>query len=389
MKEHFEKVLGVGNVSDNENDLLAYGYDGGEIYGKARLVLWPDSEEQLRLILTFCNRSNLDVIIRGNASNTNGMTVPHNSIVINTLNFNRLRAINVTEQWVDVDCGVTITDLNKALREHGFRYPLEPDNNLLTVGGCLATNAATRQSHKYGRAKDTVVSLDIMDGTGKSFTVTKDHQDYLGLEGTVFYILRAKLKIVPVLVCSADIQYFDTVHEALAEADLRAEEKPLSMVLLDSIAATYAGFNTKHTLFIEWNDNRGLIQHEQYALLVQKLHQLRKLLGQQGYVLLEDGETNFDKREAAIEWCRQHDLLVESYPGLGIIQIYAKREQDTIRHEFITWLVAQQQKPIGTSGYGSRKKMHVPLTLKAKIRTLKDRYDYNNIFGRGKLHDYI
>ena len=126
MKEHFEKFLGSGNASDNANDLLAYSYDGSELSGKARIVLFPSQDEQMRLILSYCNRSNIDVVLRGNGTNLMGMTIPSQSIVVCTQGFDRIHAPNIREQWVNVDCGVTITELNEALKEHGYRYPIEP-----------------------------------------------------------------------------------------------------------------------------------------------------------------------------------------------------------------------------------------------------------------------
>lgn len=76
MKEHFERFLGPGNATDNPSDLLAYAYDGSELSGSARIVLFPSQDEQLRLILSYANRSSLDVIPRGPGTGQVGRRMP-------------------------------------------------------------------------------------------------------------------------------------------------------------------------------------------------------------------------------------------------------------------------------------------------------------------------
>jgi FAD/FMN-containing dehydrogenase len=389
MKDHFEKIVGLGNVSDNENDLLAYGYDGSELAGKARLVVWPNHEEQLRMILSFCNRSNIDVIMRGNGSNPCGMTVPNNSIVVCTQNFDRIHTLNTGEGWVKVDAGVTVAHLNETIAAQGFRYPIETKSALTTIGSLLARNGASRYSERYGKAADTVIELEVMDGTGKFFTVTKDITEHLGTEGTVFIIIRAKLKIVSLTERSADIHYFETVQQAIEHVHTTKEQHPLAIEFLDSAAATYAGINTKHTVITEWNDNRGAHKYENYVLIVQKREHVRKSLGVKGYIHIDDSTVASDKITEAIEWCRQKELPVVAHAGIGIVHPFFKREQETLREEWYEWLHKNNQDVSGQFGYGLRKKKYAPPRLKNRIRVLKERHDYNNILCRGKLYDFI
>jgi FAD/FMN-containing dehydrogenase len=390
MKEHFERFLGSGNATDAEADLLAYSYDGSELSGKARLVVFPSQEEQLRLILTYANRSNIDVILRGNGSNNTGMTVPNNSIVVCTQGFDRIHALNVGQKWVKVDCGVTLADLNEALGKEGFRYALDtPMRKLTTIGSLLARNAASRYSQLYGRVADTVLELDVMDGTGKFFTVTKDFDEYLGNEGSIFVLIRAKLKIIPFTPRSADMTYFDTMPQALEYCNTIKEKKPLAIELLDGAVAAYCGINTKPTVIVEWEGLQGQIQYEKYAALINKREHVRRALGLKGYIHIDDGTLTPEKLGEAIDWAQQHELPVIAHAGLGIVHPFFKREQQALRDEWSEWLQKEGQLVTGQFGYGLRKKKYVNTGLKNKIRKLKERYDYNNVLARGKLYDYI
>jgi hypothetical protein len=260
---------------------------------------------------------------------------------------------------------------------------------LTTIGGFLASNGCSRHTQHYGRAADTVLELEIMDGTGKFFTITKNIQDYLGNEGSIFVILRAKLKVIAIGERSLDIRYFDTVQEAVSFSQSTKALQPLSIEFLDAAAATYAGFNTKHTVIVEWEGLRGALQYEQYAAALHKWEATRKLLGQQGYLIIEDSTIAADGVVEAIEWCRQKELPVIAHLGLGIVHPYLKRQQEKLRDEWCAFLEQRNQSPVGEFGYGVRKKKYVPNTLKNKIRVLKERHDYNNTLGRGKLYDYV
>lgn len=389
MKDHFEKFLGLGNVSDNENDLLAYGYDASEMQGKARLVLFPSQDEQLRLIISYANRSNIDVVVRGNGSNINGMTIPNNSLVVSMQGFDRIHALNVTEGWVKVDAGVTIAELNDALKEQGFRFPLDTSSRKQnTIGGLIAKNGYSRYSVKYGRASDICTELEIIDGSGKVITVKKNISDYVGLEGTTVIIIRATIKIIPLRERSADIHFFDTLTQAIEFVDLISKEKPLSIDFLDQAAATYAGFNTRHTIIVEWEGDRGSMKHEVYASTLSRRDQLRKNLGNAGYTRFEDGQVPIEQLEYCIRWCESKNLPVVSHAGSGVVHPFMKQEQQSIREEWCAWL-SEHGSVSGQHGYGLRKKAYVPQEIKSRLRRLKEQSDYNNILGRGKLYDYI
>ena len=391
MKEHFEKFLGTGNASDSPADLVAYSYDGSELKGTAKAVLFPEQEEQLRLILTYCNRTNTDVMIRGNGSNPVGAAIPDQSVVVSMQGFDTIRAINVREGWVEVEAGVTLHELDQALTTHGYRYPLTPRNPLTTVGSFLARNSTTHHGLTYGRAVDTVKGLEIMDGTGKLLTIIKDFADYVGKEGTCFIITRAKLQIIERKPRSADIVLVDTLGQAMSKLHeiLDGKEKPLSVEYLDSASATYLGISTMHTLLVEWESERGSAKHEQYTALATKILHARRRIGEQGHILMDDGQTTPNTFEQALRWCADKNLPVLADAGQSIIHPFFSRTNESIRKDWYEYVLSVGGSPHGTDGYGLRKKAYVPTELKTKLRQLKERHDYNNVLARGKLMEYI
>jgi glycolate oxidase len=392
MRDHFERILGRGNATDAAIDLLAYSTDGSEQEGKARVVLFPTQDEQLRLILSYANRSTIDVIPRGLGAGMNGGAIPDNSIVVSMLGFERIHAINIREQWVNVDAGVTIAQLNEALVEHGVRYPLEPfAAATTTIGGFLAENGTSRHGLVYGNAKDTVLELEIMDGTGKFVATKNDIEDVIGSEGTLAIIVRAKLKIIPIRERSADYVFFDTLSQAIQRSfELsEAQRKPIAIDYLDPAVATYTGINTKHTLLIEYEDDKGSLRHEEYAKAIAKRARVRRRLGEQGYVRFEDSIVEPALREQAIRWCNERSLPVVAHLGQGIIHPFFKREQEAAMQEWWEYLTQHGASVVGQCGYGRRKRAYVPESERTRWRQAKERLDYNDILGRGKRYDFI
>lgn len=391
MRDHFEQILGLGNATDNPNDLFAYSYDASELSGTCRAVLFPSSDEHLRQILTYCGRINVDVVVRGNGSNTSGQTIPANSVVVCTQNLNRIHALNTNEGWVQVDCGVTIGILNDALNQHDVVFPLQgASDNLTTIGALLATNAPSRYSGRYGLPSERLVELECMDGTGKHYTFTRDFEQYCGNEGSVFILIKAKLKTVQRAERSASLEYFDKPHQALERSHaLRNDPDIIAVDYFDVAAATYCGLNTKHTLFIEHAGGAGTHLHEDYKRLLQKRYQARRLLGAKGHTKRADGRAHNEQLLDAIEWCIERDTPVICHLQTGVIHPFFKREKEQLFNDWAEYLAAMGASPVGQHGYGLVHKKHVPPGLKTKIRQLKERYDYSNTLGKGKLYDYI
>ena len=61
-----------------------------------------------------------------------------------------------------VEAGVTLTDLDRALREAGRYYPPGPTFMGAYVGGTIATNAAGAATFKYGTTRDWVNALTVV-----------------------------------------------------------------------------------------------------------------------------------------------------------------------------------------------------------------------------------
>ena len=110
----------------------------------------------------------LSLNARGGGTGTNGQSLGHGVIVDISRHMNRILEINAAERWVRVQGGVVKDQLNAALKAHGlFFAPELSTSNRATIGGMINTDASGQGSCLYGKTRDHVLALDtvLLDGT--------------------------------------------------------------------------------------------------------------------------------------------------------------------------------------------------------------------------------
>jgi D-lactate dehydrogenase (cytochrome) len=96
----------------------------------------------------------------GAQSSLTGGATPMGEIVLTTGRLNRI--IEIGSDTVRVEAGVTLTDLDQALRHAGRYYPPAPTFMGATVGGTIATNAAGAATFKYGTTRDWIQAITVV-----------------------------------------------------------------------------------------------------------------------------------------------------------------------------------------------------------------------------------
>jgi hypothetical protein len=148
---------------------------------------------------------------------------------LNLSAFNQILEINETERWVDVGGMIKYDDLAKYMiyqRNAAFLPVIVPELLSITVGGAISGVALETSSFKHGFVHDSCLDMDILTSDGKLIYVSpQENSDlFYGIPnsyGTLGYILRAKMKIMP---STPYVQVRHTTFNNIPEA-LRAFEK--------------------------------------------------------------------------------------------------------------------------------------------------------------------
>ena len=196
-------------ISDCEAVRIAYATDASRRSYVPDLVVWPKTTKQVAQVLAAANDTKTPVYVRGRGSATTGSSLAeHGGILLSTELMDRILEIDPATRTATVEPGVINAVLHEALAAHGLFWPPDPSSRAYcTVGGNLATAAAGPAGVKYGGARENVLAIEAVCGSGVTITsggrIPKSSVGYdltrllVGSEGTLAVITAATLKLWP------------------------------------------------------------------------------------------------------------------------------------------------------------------------------------------------
>lgn len=208
--KEFRRVLGSGNVFDDEADRVTYSYDAAVLEPVLpAVVLKPESDEALGKAVALCNENDVPITVRGAGTNLSGGTIPNaEGAVILTHALNKILEINEADLYAVVQPGVITADFARAVEAKGLFYPPDPGSQAVsTLGGNVAENAGGLRGLRYGVTRDYVMGLEFFDVNGElvkaGARTVKCVTGYnlggllVGSEGTLGVFDKIILKLIP------------------------------------------------------------------------------------------------------------------------------------------------------------------------------------------------
>jgi len=227
LNKRLAQIVGAENVSTESVDLLCYSRDASENVGMPDIVVWPNNTSQVSEIMKLANELKIPVTPRGAGTCLSGGPIPtKGGILLVMTRMNKILEIDIANLQVLVECGVVWQDLNNALTPYKLFLPPDPaSKDACTIGGCMAECSGGVRAVKYGTFRDWALGLQVVLPNGEIIeTGAKTRKGvsgydltrlFIGSEGTLGVITRARLRIFPLpryrLVMSA---YFDSMESA-------------------------------------------------------------------------------------------------------------------------------------------------------------------------------
>jgi alkyldihydroxyacetonephosphate synthase len=190
----------------------------GVAAGAPDLVVYPESERDVCLILRAAAERDVVVIPFGGGSNISGCLERMDSLrpdllktqslrMCVSLDMRRMRrvlAVDTQSCTARIEAGIFGPDLEDQLRAQGVTLGHFPDSFLhSTLGGWIATRSAGMQSDKYGKIEDMVIALRMVtpEGVLETRAVPKSSNGVdvkhlcIGSEGTFGVITEATMQV--------------------------------------------------------------------------------------------------------------------------------------------------------------------------------------------------
>ncbi len=161
-----------GEVRFDEISRALYSTDASVYQIKPAGVVIPRHREDIVKAAEICRRLKVPITMRGGGTSQAGQAIGEGLQIDTSKYFNRVLEINEAEQWVRVEPGIVLDELNAQLAPLGMRFA--PDISTASraaVGGMISNNSAGARSVLYGITIDHVMELSVLlsDGSVAEF----------------------------------------------------------------------------------------------------------------------------------------------------------------------------------------------------------------------------
>ncbi len=138
-------------------------------------VIVPRCADDVTAALEIAGKYGASLVPRGGGSSLSGQTIGPGLILDYSKYLNRILEFNIEDQWVRVEAGLVLDQLNEALRPYDLMVGPDPASGAVaTLGGMAGNNSTGAHSIKYGLMIDHVqqVEVGLADGSRACFGAT-------------------------------------------------------------------------------------------------------------------------------------------------------------------------------------------------------------------------
>ena len=208
--DRLRDTVGSEGIITSPAALQTYACDGltGRRVSPAAVVL-PLTTEQVAQAVRACAEANVPFVARGAGTGLSGGALPvADGVVIGLSRMRAIIGIDLENQQVTVQPGVTNLEVSKAVRPLGYFYAPDPSSQqVCTIGGNVAENSGGAHCLKYGFTTHHVLGATFVTPRGEVARLggaVRDAAGYdllgvvIGSEGTLGIVTEVVLRIVRV-----------------------------------------------------------------------------------------------------------------------------------------------------------------------------------------------
>ncbi|OFZ31370.1 MAG: FAD-linked oxidase [Bdellovibrionales bacterium RIFCSPHIGHO2_01_FULL_40_29] len=202
--------LKQNQIKTDLESLKYYGKDWTTYFDiNASAVVFPESTNDVVELVRWARQNKVGLVPSGGRTGLSGAAcATHGEVIVSFEKMNRIFEFNAHDSSVDIEPGVITETLQKFALEKGLIYPVNfAAAGSSHMGGNIATNAGGIKVVRYGLTRDWVIGLQVVTGTGdilelnngliKNATGLDLRHLFIGSEGILGFITRAKIKLAP------------------------------------------------------------------------------------------------------------------------------------------------------------------------------------------------
>jgi len=159
-----------GEVDASARRRAEFSTDASNYRVVPQVVVFPRDPEDALAALEVARAGGVPVTARGAGTSVAGNAVGPGVVLDLSRHVNRVLELDPEAGTARVEPGVVMAALQEAAAPHGLRFGPDPSTwTRATLGGMIGNDACGPHAVAYGRTSANVISLDVVDGTGRRF----------------------------------------------------------------------------------------------------------------------------------------------------------------------------------------------------------------------------
>ncbi|WP_263732394.1 FAD-binding and (Fe-S)-binding domain-containing protein [Cellulomonas sp. SG140] len=160
-----------GEIDDSTRRRAEFSTDASNYRVVPRVVVFPHDEDDALAALSVARELGIPVTSRGAGTSVAGNAIGPGVVLDWSRHVNRVLELDREARTARIQPGTIMATLQREAAPHGLRFGPDPSTwTRATLGGMIGNNACGPHAVAYGRTSDNVISLDVVDGTGRRFT---------------------------------------------------------------------------------------------------------------------------------------------------------------------------------------------------------------------------
>ena len=203
-----QRIVGPDALVRDAGELLIYESDAlVRLRERPAAAVLPDTVDQVQRVVRLCHRSKVPFVARGSGTGLSGGALPHpDGVLIVMTRLNRVLNIDIPNQRITVEPGVTNLEVTRRVTSAGYYYAPDPSSQVIcSIGGNVAENSGGAHCLKYGFTVHHVLGVEAVLPDGELVHLGGEAVDSPGLdllgvlvgsEGTLAVVTQVTLRLV-------------------------------------------------------------------------------------------------------------------------------------------------------------------------------------------------
>jgi glycolate oxidase len=251
MLDELRRICGAEHVLHEPVQLMTYECDAlPHLRQRPAIVVLPGSAAEVQSVVRTCSREGVPFVARGHGTGLSGGALPvPGGVVIGLARLNRVLEIDLPNQRVTVEPGVTNLEITRQVAPHGYYYAPDPSSQqVCSIGGNVAENSGGAHCLKYGFTVHHVLEVEAVLPDGEMVRIGSSVPDspgpdllglIVGSEGTLAVVTKV---VVRILRKPETVQTLLAAYNSISEAGSAVSEIigagiiPAAVEMMDSLA---------------------------------------------------------------------------------------------------------------------------------------------------------